>query len=55
MTSISTNAFMHLNICRMAHYAKDGVAFGLAESYFVFPDKTIEYIKVHSLTGRFWR
>ncbi len=27
------------------YYAKDGVAFGLAESYFVFPDKTIEYIK----------
>jgi len=27
------------------YYAKDGVAFGLAESYFVFPDKTIDYIK----------
>ena len=27
------------------YYAKDGVAFGLAESYYVFPDKTMEYIK----------
>ena len=34
------------------YYAKDGVAFGLAESYFVFPDKTIDYIKKAKFENR---